>query len=63
MLQQYKNLEITEVHAGFKKGRWTRDQIASIHWIIKIAKEFQKNIFCFIDYTKDCVDPNKLENS
>ena len=64
MLQQYMNLEITEVHAGFRKGRWTRDQIASICWIIKIAKEFQKNIyFCFIDYSKDCVDHNKLENS
>ena len=46
--------------------RWTRDQIANIHWIIKKAKEFQKNIyFCFIDYAKafDCVDHNKLENS
>ena len=45
------------------KGRGTRDQIASIHWIIQKAKEFQKNIyFCFIDYAKafDCVDHNKL---
>ena len=51
------------VQAGFTKGRGTRDQIANILWIIKIAAEFQKNIyFCFIDYTKafDCVDHNKL---
>ena len=47
----------------FTKGRGTRDQIASIHWIIKKAREFQKNIyFCFIDYAKafDCVNDNKL---
>ena len=46
-------------------GDGTRDQIANIHWIIEKAREFQKNIFCFIDYTKafDCVDHNKLENS
>ena len=51
------------VQAGFRKGRGTRDQIASISWIIKKAREFQKNIyFCFIDYDKafDCVDHNKL---
>ena len=51
---------------GFRKGRGTRDQIANICWIIKKAREFQKNIyFCFIDYAKvfDCVDHNKLENS
>ena len=49
--------------AGFRKGRGTRDQIANIHWIIKKAKEFQKNIYlCFINYAKafDCVDHNKL---
>ena len=49
--------------AGFRKGRGTRDQIASSHWIIEKAREFQKNIyFCFIDYTKafDCVDHSKL---
>ena len=49
--------------AGFRKGRGTRDQIASIHWIMEKAREFQKNIyFCFIDYAKasDCVDHNKL---
>ena len=49
--------------AGFRKGRGTRDQIANICWIIKKAREFQKNIyFCFIDYAKavGCVDHNKL---
>ena len=62
-LQQYVNCELPDVQAGFRKGRGSRDQIASIHWIIKKAREFQKNIyFCFIDYTKafDCVDHNKL---
>ena len=48
------NRELPDVQAGFRKGRGTRDQIANICWIIKKAKEFQKNIyFCFIDYTKD----------
>src|SRR5574337_616750 len=52
-LQQYVNCEPPDVQAGFKKGRGTRDQIANIHWIIKKAREFQKNIyFCFIDYAK-----------
>ena len=52
-LQQYVNLELPDVQAGFRKGRGTRDQIANIHWIIEKAREFQKNIyFCFIDYTK-----------
>ena len=62
-LQQYVNHEFPDVQAGFRKGRGTRDQIANIHWIIKRAREFQKNIyFCFIDYAKafDCVDHNKL---
>ena len=57
------NCEPPDVQAGLRKGRGTRDQIANIHWIIKKAREFQKNIyFCFIDYTKafDCVDHNKL---
>ena len=50
-LQQYVNRELPDVQAGFKKGRGIRDQIASICWIIKKAREFQKNIyFCFIDY-------------
>ena len=52
-LQQYMNRELPDVQAGFRKGRRTRDQIANIHWIIKKAREFQKNIyFCFIDYAK-----------
>ena len=52
-LQQYVNRELPDVQAGFRKGRGTRDQIANIHWIIKKAREFQKNIyFCFIDYAK-----------
>ena len=62
-LQQYVNHEFPDVQAGFRKGRGTRDQIANICWIIKEAREFQKNIyFCFIDYAKafDCVDHNKL---
>ena len=62
-LQQYVNHELPDVQAGFRKGRGTRDQIANICWIIKKAREFQKNIyFCFIDYAKafDCVDHNKL---
>ena len=62
-LQQYVNRELPDVQVGFRKGRGTRDQIANILWIIKKAREFQKNIyFCFIDYAKafDCVDHNKL---
>ena len=50
--------EVPDVQAGFRKGRGTRDQIANICWVIKKAREFQKNIyFCFIDYAKafDCV--------
>ena len=57
------NRELTDVQAGFRKGRGTRDQIANICWIIKKAREFQKNIYlCFIDYAKvfDCVYRNKL---
>ena len=62
-LQQYINHELSDVQAGFRKGRGTRDQIANICWIIKKAREFQKSIyFCFIDYAKtfDCVDRSKL---
>ena len=62
-LQQYMKCEVPDVQACFRKGRGTRDQIANICWIIKKAREFQKNIyFCFIDYAKafDCVDHNKL---
>ena len=52
-LQQYMNGELSDVQAGFRKGRGTRDQIANICWIIEKAKEFQANIyFCFIDYAK-----------
>ena len=64
--QQYMDHELPDVQAGFRKGRGTRDQIATIHWIIKKAREFQKTIyFCFIDYAKafNCVDNNKVENS
>ena len=65
-LQQYMNHELPDIQVGFWKGRGTRDQIANIHWIIKKAREVQKNIyFCFFDYAKafDCVDHSKLENS
>ena len=57
------NHELPDVQAGFRKGKGTRVQIANIRWIIKKAREFQKNIyFCFIDYAKafDCVGHNKL---
>ena len=62
-LQQYVNRERPDVQADFRKGRGTRDQIATICWIMDKAREFQKNIcFCFIDYAKafDCVDHNNL---
>ena len=65
-LQQNINWEIPDVQAGFRTGRGIRDQIANIHWIIKKARECQKNIYiCLIDYAKafDSVDHNKLENS
>ena len=65
-LQKYVNCKLPDVQAGFIKGRGSRDQITNICWIIKKAREFQKNIyFCFIDYAKafDCVDHSKLENS
>ena len=61
-LQQYVNCELSDVQAGFRKGRGTRNQIAGIRWIIEKAREFQKSMyFCFIDYAKafDCVDHNK----
>ena len=62
-LQQYVNCELSYVQGGFRKGRGTRYQIANIYWIIKKAREFQKNIyFCFIAYVRafDCMDHNKL---
>ena len=61
-LQQYVNRELPDVQAGFRKGRGTRDQIANFHWIIKKAREFQKNTYFFIDYAKafDCVNHHKL---
>ena len=65
-LQQYMNRELPDVQAGFREGRGARDQIANICWIIKKAREFQKNIyFCFIDYAKafDYVDRKTVENS
>ena len=60
-LQQYINCKLPDVQAGLRKRTGTRDQLANILWIIKKAREFQKN-FCFIDYAKafDCVDHNKL---
>ena len=66
-LQQYVNHELPDIQADFRKGRGTRDQIASIRWIMEKAREFQKNIyFCFIDYAKvfDCMDQKEtVENS
>ena len=62
-LQQYVNCELPDVQAGFRQGRGTRDQIANICWIIRKARELQKNIyFYFVDYSKafDYVDHNKL---
>ena len=60
-LQQYMNHEVPDVQAGFRKGRGTRDQIANICWVIKKAREFQKDIYLsFIDYAKAFVDHNKF---
>ena len=62
-LQQYVNLELSDVQAGFREDKGTRDHIADICWIIEKAREFQTNIyFCFTDYAKafDCVDHDKL---
>ena len=62
-LQQYVNCELSDVQAGFRKGKGTRDQIANIRWIIKKAREFKKAMnFCLIQYYKafGCVDHNKL---
>ena len=65
-LQHYMNHELSDVQAGFRKGRWSRYQIANIWWIIKKAREFQKKHYiCFIDYAKvfDCVAHNKLRKT
>ena len=60
-LQQYVNWELQDIQDGFRKGRWTRDQIASIHWIIEKAREFSKNnYFCFVDYANPLIVDNKL---
>ena len=61
-LQQYVNRELLDVQNSFRRGRGTRDQIANIRWITEKAREFQKNIYCFIDNAKafGCVDQNKL---
>ena len=61
-LQHCVNHEIPDVHAGFRKGKGTRDQIANILWLIEKAREFQKNIYLYFDYAKafDFVDCNKL---
>ena len=61
--RHYANQELVDTQAGFRKGKETRGQIASIHWILEKAREFQKNIYlCFIDCAKafDCVTHNKL---
>ena len=65
-LQQFVSRELPDVQAGFRKARGARDQIANIRWIIKKARQFQKNIhFCFTGYAKafDYVEHNKLENT
>ena len=65
-LEQYMNHELPDVEAGFRRNRGTTDQIANICWIIKKAREIQKNIyFCFIDYAKafDCGSQQTVENS
>ena len=65
-VQQYVNQKLPDVQAGFREGRGIRDQIAKIHWIIKKARDFQKNIYiCFIDYAKafDCASQQTVEKS
>ena len=60
------NHELPDVQADFRKGKGTRDQIANIHWIMEKAREFQKNIYCFTDFSKafDCVDSQQtVKNS
>ena len=66
-LQQFMNWELSDVQAGFRKGKGTRNQIVNIHWIIEKSREFQKNIyFCFIDYAKSlwlCRSQQTVKNS
>ena len=66
-LQQYVNRELPDVQAGFRKGRGTRDQIASVLWMIERVREFQKKknllMFYWLCQSFDCVSHNKLENS
>ena len=64
-LKQYVNCELPDVQAGFRKGRGARDQVVNVHWIMEKAKEFQKNIYSFIDYAIafDCVVHNKVEST
>ena len=64
-LQQYVNRELKDVQAAFRNGSGTRDHIANIHWIIKKAREFKKNIYFFVESAKafDCMDHNTLKNS
>ena len=65
-LQQYMNRELPDIQAGFRKARGTRDQIANMQWIIKKAREFQKNIhFCFTDYAKafDCMENSERDGN
>ena len=59
-LQYYVNQEISDIQGGFRKGRGTRDQIVNIPWIIKEARQFQKNVYLWLDYPKafDCVEYN-----
>jgi len=53
-LRQYVNQELSDVPAGFRKDRGTRDQISNVHWIIEKSREFKKYMyFSFIDYAKD----------
>ena len=64
-LQQYVNWELSDIQAEFQRDRGTRDQIASICWILEEAREFQKNISCFTDYGKafDCRSQQIVEDS
>ena len=63
-LQQYMNREIPNVQAGFRKGRRTKDQIANIHWIIKKARQFRKNVcFCFTTSDMQMTESKELRAS